>query len=502
MAELEKEVEAMIYAGLGQGEQDTNATSNPRPQESPATEQEPETGERTVIDVDLYRFPGGAVLLVPGGTANPLDTNAVESDSPQPETTIPPQIDPTEETTTEEQEATAAPEIPTTPIAPLVPRRSRGTSSPMLILLVLLLLLSAGAASYVFLLPLTTTATVTITPDTKTLQAQTTLTIAQRPTSTQVQGRTLAPFSLTASKTVAVTGHGHQDATRATGVITFYNDNPYPYTIPAGVTFTPSRGVTVVTSQSVTVQAVIPPMLGTAYVPAHVIETGSVGNIPAEAINTRCCGSVFVTATNTTAFRGGEDARNYSFIQTSDIHEAATDLLGRLTPTVTAALSNQMHTGEQLVPPFCTPHTSSSKDPGEEAASVTVSVTQTCKSVAHQLDSLEQVAATLLAYTQDVGAYQQVGTVQVTINGSTYTKTTAQLHISETGVWVYHFSQGELSHMTRLIAGETQENATHQLESQPGIQHVSIHVSRLDLKNQLPTDPAHIHLELFIVSMS
>src|SRR6266566_4567062 len=126
MADIEKEVEAMIYTGLGDGEQYTNATSNPQPQENPATEQEPETGERTVIDVDLYRFPGGAVLLVPGGTANPLDTNAVESDSPQPETTIPPQIDPTEETTTGEQAETAAPEIPKTPIAPLAPRRSRG----------------------------------------------------------------------------------------------------------------------------------------------------------------------------------------------------------------------------------------------------------------------------------------------------------------------------------------------------------------------------------------
>jgi hypothetical protein len=88
----------------------------------------------------------------------------------------------------------------------------------------------------------------------------------------------------------------------------------------------------------------------------------------------------------------------------------------------------------------------------------------------------------------------------VTVNGSTYTKATAQLRVSLMGVWVYHFPPGELSRMTRLVAGATPENAARQLESQPGIEHVSIRISQLDLRNQLPTDPAHIHLVFFVVA--
>jgi len=211
---------------------------------------------------------------------------------------------------------------------------------------------------------------------------------------------------------------------------------------------------------------------------------------------------VLVTATNTVPFSGGQDAKDYSFVQTSDIHNAATSVLERLTPKVSAALYQKARGGEQLVTPLCAPHAISSKDPGEEAASVTVSVTQICKSVVYTLDSLEQVATTLLAHTASLEGYQQIGTVQVTITGSMYTKTTAQLRVSVTGVWVYHFSQGKLTHLTGLIAGETQENAEQQLEKESGIQQVSIRVSRLDFKDMLPTDPAHIHLVLFIVSMA
>src|SRR5258706_8474233 len=102
MADIEKEVEALIYAGLGDQEQESEATSNLHPQEDSTPEQEP--GERTVIDVDLYRLPGGAVLLVPGQGSQLLDTHAVESDPAPLDTTEPPQIDPLEETAAPEQE--------------------------------------------------------------------------------------------------------------------------------------------------------------------------------------------------------------------------------------------------------------------------------------------------------------------------------------------------------------------------------------------------------------
>ncbi len=54
--------------------------------------------------------------------------------------------------------------------------------------------------------------------------------------------------------------------------------------------------------------------------------------------------------------------------------------------------------------------------------------------------------------------------------------------------------------MTDLVAGETQENAKRRLERENGIQQVSIHISRLDLKNMLPTDTARIHIVFFVVA--
>src|SRR5215469_7604695 len=141
MADIEKEIEALIYAGLGDQEQESEATCGPRRQADPTPEQEPEEiEEQKVIDVDLYRLPGGAVLLVPGQSTHPLDSNAVESDVPPPDTTVPPQIDPLEETAALEQEEDK-PATTTTPIVPLAPRRSRVKASSLLVAFVLVLLL-------------------------------------------------------------------------------------------------------------------------------------------------------------------------------------------------------------------------------------------------------------------------------------------------------------------------------------------------------------------------
>ena len=154
------------------------------------------------------------------------------------------------------------------------------------------------------------------------------MTVAASPKAGQEQGRELESNSLTKSKTVPATGRAHDDARAATGVITFYNGDVNPLTIPVGVSFTLSNQLTIVTTASVTVQAAIDPLKGEGNAPAQAVEAGAIGNIPAHAIDTRCCGSVFLTATNTSPFSGGQDARTYSFIQTSDLENAAEEGTG------------------------------------------------------------------------------------------------------------------------------------------------------------------------------
>jgi hypothetical protein len=300
-------------------------------------------------------------------------------------------------------------------------------------------------------------------------------------------------MSFTKTKTVPATGHAHDDATSAAGVLTFYNADSQSYTISAGETFTTPNGQTVVTDTTVTVQAAVLPEVGIAVSAAHVIQAGRNGNIAAHTIDTRCCGSQFITATNTSAFSGGMDARTYSFIQSSDIQNASSDLVTSLTSEATAALQQQARRGEQLVTPLCTPRTTSSQDPGAEGASVTVSVTQTCTSVAYALTSLQQVATSTLAQMTNPH-YQQEGAVQVTVNGSTYADQTALLNVSLSGAWVYHFTQAQLVQFAHHIAGESQQQAQATLAKGDGIASVSIHVQRLDFKDLLPTDPQHINL--------
>jgi hypothetical protein len=483
--DLEQQVESLILAGFAQQEQqDPNANTQDG-------QNEPTEGKR-VIDVDLYHLQGGAVLLVPNNGQNPLDTNAVESVA---STTEPDTVSPSTPAPVELQQEDQPPEQEAEPIA-LAKKRVK--PSYVLVPLVLLFILATGAASYMYLLPLTASATVTITPQARSLHRDVSFTIATNPKAGQVQGRELQSISLTKSITVPATGHAHEDATRAVGVITFYNADSQAYTIPAGVSFS-VQGVTVVIDASVTVQAAIPPSFGVAIAPAHTIQAGSIGNIAARVIYTRCCGSDFITATNITPFSGGQDARDYSFVQTSDIQNATTTLLSSLTPQATATLAKEARSGEQLVTPLCTPRTTSSQDAGAVAASITVSVTQNCSSVAYRTDSLNLVATSTLARQSDLVNFQQVGSTQVTVNGSTYEKHTATLHVSLSGVWVYRFTQAQLAQLTQSIAGESKEQATAILKKVAGVMQVSIHLQRFDFRDSLPTNTTRISIQFFYI---
>lgn len=480
---LEQQVEHLILTRFAQDEPD-----QPSQEEGDTSQGEASITGEQIIEVEMYRLEGGAVLFVPANGSNPLENNAVES------TAIPTGTDATTTLAAGEQQEEPLPEQHTAPGA--IPPQPRVQRSMLLVPLLLLLLLFTGAVSYSYVLPLAAFATVTITPQVKNLHTAGTLTIAAHPRPGQVQGRELQAISLTASLTVPATGHAHADATRAQGVVTFYNADSQAYTIPAGVSFS-VHGLTIVTETSVTVQAAIPPAFGIAIASAHAIQAGAAGNIPAHAISTRCCGSAFLTATNTTAFSGGQDAKDYRFVQTSDLQNATTTLIRRLTPQAVAALNKEAQPGEQLVTPLCTPHMTSDQQAGTQAVSVTVAVTQTCRSVAYRMDSLNALATAILVHASDLTHFEQVGTTQVIVNGSTYQRQTALLQVLLAGVWVYHLSQPELGQLVRQIAGQSIEQATATLTKRAGIAQVHLHVQRFDFKDQLPTDPTHITIQWF-----
>ena len=62
---------------------------------------------------------------------------------------------------------------------------------------------------------------------------------------------------------------------------------------------------------------------GTASAPAQAVNAGATGNIPAQALATRCCGGVHVG--NPGAFTGGVDAQSFHVLTQADLKTNDTD---------------------------------------------------------------------------------------------------------------------------------------------------------------------------------
>ncbi len=343
------------------------------------------------------------------------------------------------------------------------------------------------ATSFLFPL-LTPTATVTIIPVERTI----TLT-----TAIQVQGRELAPLTLIQSTTTFATGKRHQAATRAAGTITFYNGLLASQTIPAGTTLTGKDGVQIITDQAAVIPAGNPPSYGQVSVSAHAVFAGPQGNIPAYAINTACC-ATSVVAKNTGAFSGGAAAREYLVVTRTDINNAVTSLLVTLSQSEDAALQVQLHTGEELITPSCTPHVASDHRPGDEAQHVSVTVSVTCTGIAYDAYTLYQHATQLLTSqaTTTLGAeYTLLGDIQVTIVHATITDHTqgiATLALKIDATYLYQIRSTEKEHLSTLLAGKPKQQAVTTLLQVPGIQAASIHLAGGN--TTLPTDPHHIQI--------
>jgi hypothetical protein len=365
VADLEKEVEAMILAGLGDAEQN-NTTGNMQSQED-STEQ-----ERRVIDVDLYRFPGGAVLLVPGGTSSPLDRNAVESEAPQ---TDPDTGEEPEQGNTNEDEAYTASELGQTCNAmheDVLPRKP-GYSTPVAFLALLCIFAIVGISIF------------TATPASK--EVSFTLSI---------QGFHLQPASKSVRVTAIATGKGHTPPTAAKGTINFYNGAIYTQIIPIGTKLTGSDGISVITDQEAVIPPAaqtIPPIYGHTNFPAHSLIAGAVGNIRAGDINMACC-VTSVIAQNPYNFTGGTNARDFTYLTAQDVKNTASSLL----PTLRAETLSLLPLPQ--LNPTCSPVTTSSPGVGKEATSVVLIIVETCSASSY---SVATVSHTITTYSKQFG---------------------------------------------------------------------------------------------------
>lgn len=370
----------------------------------------------------------------------------------------------------------------------------------VLYLLILCFFICLDTLSFSLLSIGSLTATITITPKEKNLSVATTiLAVSQNPRMGQIQARTLPTLSLTESKTAKTTGKGHQDATFATGTITFYNGLLTSQTIAAGTILIGSDGVQVITNQAAFIPAAEPPIEGHVTILAHALKTGSQGNIQAQDINEPCC-VTSVLAINPTVFQGGQSARDYTYVTQNDLQILTARVQDAVSQNVQAALQSQLLVGEALITPNCSPTVSADHKVGEERRAVTVTISENCNALTYNRHALEVTTTNLLSShaAKKLGvAYNLFGSLQTNVLRIAITdqrRGIATIKVTIAGSWVYRLTLSDEARILQSIAGKCQQQATRILLANPGVN--ALHISGIDKNGTLPTDTNHIHLLL------
>lgn len=370
-------------------------------------------------------------------------------------------------------------------------------------LIALIILLVGGSASFLIpwlhtVLP-AATATVTITPMSQSMNHSYTIdAVTGMPDASQhqVQARLLSFTTSAQSKTVKATGQGHQDATFATGTLTFSGATGTE-DIPAGTTVAGGSGVSV----AFLTDASISPG-HTITIKAQAVNTGSGGNIGAYDIDGRFYyiqgdPNITVYMQNTQAFTGGQNAHDYTFVQQSDIDDATTALTTQLTSDAQAAVQKQLHSNEQFAStPECVPKTSSNHKADDRVTDFKVTVSVTCTGQAYEPQAVQSMAADW--FKSDTAS--QLGTNYAlagdVLTGSPFAQpgndqNRVSFLVNEQGVWVYQFSDTQKQNIAQLIAGKPLADTQALLQKQTGVKKATVKTEGF-WGSAMPTSPSDI----------
>jgi serine/threonine protein kinase len=378
-------------------------------------------------------------------------------------------------------------------------------SIAVLIILLLLVLASIASGGYAnlfkpFFSATPSTTIVTITPASKDLQNIYTIDavtgtpdISQR----QVKARFLSITSLPETQTVRATGNGQTPGTHATGTLRLHNNSNVVFTLPAGKIFTDAHGVRMTNDAAVTVAPANSQGPGQANVAVHVLDVGASGNISAGDLYQDCC-APGITVKNVTAFTGGQDPQTYTYVQQSDIDNAAAALETPLTKRTQTFLQSQLAPNENFISPTqCSSTVTSDSGVGKRVTNVTVSVTALCKGEVYDQSAAQSIVTTLLSREAAVNPgsnYTLVGNVIAVITQAAMidkNREITTLLVKAEGVWVFKFNSGWQQKLTNLIVGKSKQGALNILQKQLGVVKISIQLPSSN-NTTLPRDPHQI----------
>jgi hypothetical protein len=400
------------------------------------------------------------------------------------------------------------------------PKRNRGTLIVISLVLTLVLLGLGGWAAWITLGPPANNgghgnpnlaATISITPASKTVQdtyVMQGVTGNSNADNRQVSVRQLTSTK-TATDTVNATGHKQMPGVAATGTLMFTNGHTTAYTVPGGTTINAPNGIAVATDKSLIIPGIGSLVGNQASVAAHAVNPGVAGNIAALAINQTCTcdatGNVLVQ--NSAAFTGGQDGRNYSFLQQSDITAVTDAHETKLKSNAQNDIKGQVKSGEQLLSDSTCDNAKTTADQpiGDRGVNVTtarVTVSVTCNAKVYDANAVQTIAQNALKQKANVDpgtGYVLAGRIvtqaqqpQVQQDG------TVSFPVTASGVWYYQWTDANKQALLDAVKGKSQEQAQTTLNSYQGVGNAKIDIS--NGATTLPSDPNQITLDVKTVN--
>ncbi len=343
-------------------------------------------------------------------------------------------------------------------------------------------------------------ARITITPasqDVKNTFVISAVTGTPDPSQYQVGARLLSSTTPAQSQKVSATGSKQIPAVQASGTLVITcRASSSPLTIPAGTVFTGTDGAQVATDVTVTASGC------STTVSARAVQPGASGNIAASDMNQPYSG---YNINNPAAFTGGQGPQTTTIVQQSDIDGAATTLEAN-PPNAQRVLQGQVRTNEQMIgTPQCTPNVTSDYKAGDQAASVTVTVSFNCTGEVYDRDGALSMAAkqlTTQAATRPGPGYTLAGKIATALAQAALADAstgTIKLTVNAEGIWVFHFSAAQKLSLAKLLAGKSKKDVQSLLSARKGVSSISIQFSGGD-GNTLPADPGQIAIVVQSVS--
>lgn len=332
--------------------------------------------------------------------------------------------------------------------------------------------------------------TVTITPASKLVSHDYTVQVGTGGQATngqlqQVDGRAITFQQPAQAIPVQGTGHAQAQATQARGKLTFINESGIVRNINAGTMITGADGIQIVTDANISIPAANPAanQFGISTVSAHAVNAGLVGNIQKLDIDEVCCvANKVVSVRNDTPFAGGQDAKDYHYVQQSDVDSATGAAANRLAHADATAVQPQLRPGEVLAGnPGCTPKVTTADpvgDQGRDIPKTTTTVTATCQAVAYNQQAMHALIEPLWrsdSQSWQGQGYGAVGPIQLrTVVQEVGADGSALVTVMARGTWVYRLSQQRLRDLARMIAGKDAPTAIRLVKSQTGIVDVKV----------------------------